>query len=312
MLNIKNVGKKTVQAIVSSYENNKGIIDIYKVVNGNITENGAQKISNKYGKNAAIKLKKNPYMLIYDIDGFGFKKADALALASGIKEDSINRIGAGIVYVLQAIAEVKGHCFVSFHELEKELSDILCPAPNVLNKTQQSKLFDCETLEKREDFIRNIVNGKDLKIVLEWLHTWNHYCDVSADAIIQEVEAKHMVVEENRLYSIKPYEAEMNCAKIMVDMVMKKPVPVSRNRINKAFDYVENKNGYTLDIKQKEAVINALTHRLSVITGGPGTGKTTVTQAIIKAWPGEKVILCAPTGKASNRMSEVNNMKAVI
>ena len=86
------------------------------------------------------KIKRNPYWIIKHIEGFGFKRVDKLALAAGIEEFSVERIGAAIVFCLQQMSQVCGHCFADMDTLSNEVSTLIIGEPEGLN-AKNVKLF---------------------------------------------------------------------------------------------------------------------------------------------------------------------------
>ena len=124
----------------------------------------------------------------------------------------------------------------------------------------------------------------------------------------QEIDAGFLVYEEgNRVYLSTLYHAESYVAKEIGLLLQSNPLKnIEERDIDKVILSVEETSGFSLEDGQIEAVKMALRNRVSVITGGPGTGKTTIINAILKAWNDEThVKLLAPTGKASRRISEL-------
>ena len=270
---IKGISEKKALKIQEAYLENTAYVEIINYFNGDITENQALKIYQKYKAESMNVLENNPYQLIYDIDGMGFKKVDKLALASGLAADSRKRVGAAIIYTLKTLSE-NGDLFVRDDELEVKIKD-------VLNK-------EC----------------LDEKITINRL----------ADEIMEQVNEEKFICEPSdnggvNIYLKYLYDAEKNAAEIIRRMT-KKGKTVECGDIIADFEKAEK---IELDGIQKKAVSMAAGNSFSVITGGPGMGKTTIIKAIIyadgiinKSTP----VCLAPTGKAAKRMSESTGVEA--
>lgn len=143
--------------------------------------------------------------------------------------------------------------------------------------------------------------------------------DVSKANIKQVVNAmvkKDLIKYDHRvIYRKEAYEAEVCCAKEVVRMVSGKNTVYPEDKLRQMITEAEKKLGFTLDETQKSAVVFAFTHNISIITGGPGMGKTTLLTFIIeisrKLEEDSRISLCAPTGRAARRMSEATQMEAI-
>lgn len=225
-----------------------------------ITYNKAEKLYAKYKDKAVEMIKDHPYDVIYDIDGFGFKTVDAIALANGMDKNSDERAKGAMNFVLQTITE-NGDCYCNRDELYAKIREL--------------------TVTKSDE---------ELDVVLK-----------------SEIDKTHIVNEDGMIYSSYMYGAETACAKCLEKL--------SLNETKLSDAVIESAiTGNTLEDAQKQAVKTVLKCGVSVVTGGAGTGKTTVIRSVIEAnnklRPGEKIVLCAPTGKASRRMAEVTNHSA--
>lgn len=322
LLKIKGIKKKTLDKITKSYQESVGYFKVYEALNGKITPNQARKLMDKYGGDTVKILKKNPYRIIYELDGFGFLKADEIAKASGVPMDSLMRVGAALIYILKTKSESDGHCYIDTGTLQLEGIRLLVPFPLILsNKMTQVKLEKEMELEadnwdtKKLDIISKYsLNKSDIQDIEEWIKVREHYIDVMANALYAEIKAKRIVYEEtiDAIYWSSLYKAECSCAENIAFMVTQRPVKeIPRTWADAAIKNIEFETGYELGIEQKEAIYKSLRNRLSIITGGPGRGKTTIIRAIIDAWnDDENVILCAPTGRAAQRMKEATGHEA--
>lgn len=283
-------------------------VKLYTFFKGDVSKNTVEKIIEQYGKNTLKVLKENPYKIIQDINGYAFLKVDKLALSSGIEKTSNKRVKAAITYTLEKAANNAGHCYLYIEELEKELLEILLPIPTLKenhSKALKNALADWEN--KKDKFIKAYKPSTE-EIVLcdEWNNDKEDILNSVAEFLYQEKNGRYIVVENNKVYTRKYYDAECLSAKYINNMLKKEPVKaIKQEEIKKAVSKVEQDKGYNFDEIQKEAVIQAIQHRVYIIYGGPGCGKTSIIQAIATAWGNtKKAVLLSHTGKAAKRMKE--------
>jgi exodeoxyribonuclease V alpha subunit len=268
---VSGVSSRVAEQIHNSHGSGKAYMSLVSLLKPETTDYQIAKIYEKYGEKAIDVLNENPYQLIHDLDGVGFKKADRLAHAMGIKGDDPRRINAAVLHALHTAANDGGHCFMYADALETSIIEL--------------------------------IGSVNMKLV--------------AKAIEENVKKKDIIIDnEQAIYLRNLYFAETKAAdnvRRLLDANLGKLVAPAI--IEKAIIDVEAETGYVLEGKQKQAVKSALANGLSVITGGPGTGKTTIVKAILKAWElagnrAESALLMAPTGKAARRMSEVTGRPA--
>lgn len=260
LLEVKGIGKESASKIYKSYMLSKKQRDLIMFLESHdISTNYVNRIYEKYGDEAQKKILENPYRLIDDIWGIGFKKADKMALAIGIDKESDMRIDSGILYSFKNL-ENEGHCFGLRSQLLKAANEVL--------------LVNTELIGKR------------------------------IDALIKEGKLEQ---ENEAIYLPKVLNYEK--------YVANKLTQIQRFKKNDYFDetclnrYAKN---IELDEEQIKAIKIANEEKVMILTGGPGTGKTTVTNIIIKSLleKDEVVFLAAPTGRAAKRMSEVCHKNA--
>ncbi|MFP3153667.1 ATP-dependent RecD-like DNA helicase [Lachnospiraceae bacterium ZAX-1] len=236
----------------------------------------AVKIYNTYGLEIYRILKENPYRLADDIQGIGFKIADEIAGRAGIHTDSDFRIRSGILYVLMQ-ASMEGHTCLPTAELTKRAGDLL----SVEDEHNERHFIEKEFIEK-------------------------HYMDLAID--------KKLMIKDNAeqqfIYAAVYYFMEINTGAMLKELNVS--YDVRTNEIESRLHKIEQSVGMELDELQAEAVREAVRHGLLIITGGPGTGKTTTINAIIKYFEmeGLDIYLAAPTGRAAKRMSETTGYEA--
>ncbi len=232
----------------------------------------AVKIFKTYGNDAIKILQDNPYQLSKDIYGIGFFSADKIALSMGIEKDSPKRMRAAISHVLAASRD-QGHCYLELEHIKKDVETLL--------ETNYSDLLVTE--------IKVMEQENDLKVRIKTENEANVKC----------------------YYSKSLYYDELHTAEI-VKSFLSKTVSVDASRVRKWLNLFNQKQEFPLSEEQFDSVIGACQQAFSILTGGPGCGKTTTTKALVKLLiaMNKRVTLAAPTGRAAQRMSEVIGMDA--
>jgi exodeoxyribonuclease V alpha subunit len=273
---VAGVGQKRVDMIATAWDAQSEIRDVMLFLQSHGVSSGyAAKIFKQYGTRAITMVKKNPYRLATDIFGIGFLTADQIAAKLGFERDSQLRVEAGILYVL--------------HELSGD-GHVCYPYDPLISKC-------CEILEvEREPVMQALGNlALDQSIVIE---------DINDS--VDEFKENNKAVYLTRLYL-----AETGIARQLLSLV-KASRAVRDIDSNKAIDWVQRRLSITLAQKQRKAVLRAVEDKVMVITGGPGTGKTTIINAVLKIFAKLKtrIMLAAPTGRAAKRMSEATGFEA--
>lgn len=239
------------------------------------------KIYNQYGSSVYTIMKENPYRLADDIAGVGFRIADEIARKAGIEADSDFRIKSGIMYTLLQ-ATGSGHIYLPQGELLEQLNTLL----------------DTEI----KDIDRHLSDlSMDKKIVVKQQLQEN---EASTDAGDGEYQADRLV------YGASYYYMEMSVAYALKALDARESI--DKDKIADRIRRIERAEKIELDDRQRDAVIQAISSGLLVITGGPGTGKTTTINTIIRYFEGEgmEIRLAAPTGRAAKRMTEATGCEA--
>ena len=232
----------------------------------------AKKIYKVY-KDATIEtVKQNPYKLADDIDGIGFKKADAIAFKLGISRDAPERISAGVRFILWEFAN-DGHVYIPAGRLTGQAAELL-GAP--------VGLIDNEMI--RMQLSRLIVREKDPGNPLEALVFLSplYYAEVAVARRLAALSAAHRIADSKA------------------------------DDVKATIAALERETDMELSEGQRQAILSALTEGVLIITGGPGTGKTTAINTLIALLEhkGYKISLAAPTGRAAKRMSEATGREA--
>ncbi len=237
-----------------------------------ISINLSVRIYQKYGQEIFRIIKENPYQLADDMEGIGFRTADEIAKRVGIQEDSDFRIRSGILYVLLQ-AGVKGHTCLPLPLLISGTIELLGGVPQ-------------EAVEK-------------------------HLMDLSIDRrLVQKQRVGTDGEKQIFVYASSYYHAELSVAAMLHQL--KISLDVTDTQIQTRLCKVEEQASIQLDEHQREAVAAAVKNGLLILTGGPGTGKTTTINAMIKYFETEglEIFLAAPTGRAAKRMTEATGCEA--
>lgn len=306
-----------------SFEENAKYIDLILFLNGG-TKAQLAKIFDKYGADALSVLKENPYRLQMDIDGFGFAKADALAKAAGIKIDSEFRIMAGAKYLIETAATAEGHCYLTIEQIRDRIAKLLVPMPKCEDITEvvaENALPDWP--ENKEEWLKkHNVSFETIKILSETKESRTIILDKLSEALINADKEGDLIVEDGHVYTLYMYNTEKAVAELIKHFLKERSVRyVSNEVISKCisdFEKSRSTNGlFAVTDEQKNAIYLGLMHRISVISGGPGRGKTTICKMIaesfLRAGSGRKddILMLAPTGRAAQRITESTGYPAM-
>lgn len=263
---VPGIGKKKAATIAESYQEQYAVREamVYLQSYG-ITPRMAMKISRFYGNRTQTVLRENPYKLVDDIEGIGFKTADTIALSMGIPQDSDFRLRCGIKYVLTDASADQGHTCLPQKALIERACLLLKASPELIEHHMFQLLLE-------KELTGSAVDGEDM------------------------------------IFLSRIYFAEAEVARRLISLK-----GVQQTAMKAALEYritaYEKANRIELSDNQRRAVREALENGLMIITGGPGTGKTTIINCILTLLSGE-AMLAAPTGRAAKRMSEATGQEA--
>jgi len=273
---VEGIGEKRIAMIRKAWDEQKEIRNLMLFLHAYSLGAGyAVKIFRKYGNRATAILKENPYRLAVDISGIGFITADRIGAKLGFSKDSKERVESGIAYVLFTLSE-EGHVYY--------------PLPALMENC-------AAMLDVAEDDVKKGIDA----------------AAASGKIVIEELEGyiEKTGVERKGVFLAKYHYCEAGISKLLKIIVssaksIKNVVP------DKAIEWAQSELSITLAGKQVEAIRSALEEKVLVITGGPGTGKTTIINAILKIFKRlkMKILLAAPTGRAAKRMSEATGYGA--
>ena len=286
---IAGIGERRTTWITRAWEEQKQIKEIMVFLQSHgVSTSLAVKIFKQYGEAAIQVVQHEPYRLARDIYGIGFKTADKIARQLGMPPDSPARIQAGLLYTLSQLSD-EGHCFATQPQLIEASAGIL----ELGGDTCQAQLASLVQ--------QNEVISEDGGVGSE-----------DSGASTSGINAGGNSVA---IYLPPFYRAEVGVAN-----KLRRIQAAGRDRLegfraldwDKAFAWIDETSAIRLTKQQKAAIRMALTEKVSILTGGPGTGKSTITGSLIRLLKtrGSSVLLAAPTGRAAKRLSEATGLEA--
>ena len=303
---INGISKKKAEKIQLDYLNRNQGHELYMYLyRFGISAMQSSKIYKVLGPDAVSIVKENPYEILR-VKGIGFKTADAIARRENFPKDFGPRIEAGILEVLQQ------------NEKGGELFSKYSPLPAfVLDRFLRPEIFSL--IEENETYNTGNVymhRGTCYLMTLKLLDL--PLSEAKFDEVCMELHRTKRIfiaadkskspddIEKYKIYSFHPDMVGYKSAREIVKL-MKAPIKPCEDLLKTIYD-VEKKLSIVLSDEQQNAVKMAMENPISIITGGPGTGKTSVQKALIDVfkayYPEEGILLCAPTGRAAKRMSE--------
>ena len=261
----------------------------------------AARIWQAYGTGLYEIMKNNPYRLAEDIRGIGFATADDIARRIGIRADSEYRIRSGILYTMY-MASGEGHSYLPEEQLVRRTCALLRLPP-------EEVLVQMENLAvERRLRIRRISRERPFP---ESIDPRKNAHPEARSGLEPEMHP------EVQVYLTGVFRREQDIARRLLDLDAQirqtSREPGTRNKVEKKIARLEKEEEITLDPLQRQAVREAAENAVLLITGGPGTGKTTTINTIIRYFMSEdlQVLLAAPTGRAARRMSEATGYPAM-
>lgn len=226
------------------------------------------KLNHAYGKDAISKMSENPYRAVEEVDGFGFKTTDKIALSMGFELDHPFRLKALLASVLMEMCMSTGDSYMNQEDLVAEF------------------------------------RGRIYPIVVD-----------DVDFFLSELEfSRQIKLEDNRVFPISQYDSESGIAQYLATFPQEHLDPYQDDKLKKALSQIQEKLNIEYDQKQIEAIHCFFEKNFMILTGGPGTGKTTVVRGMIsifkELYPQALIACCAPTGRAAKRLSELTDVPA--
>ncbi len=279
LLDVPGIGMDRLQKIAAAWVEQKQVKEIMVFLHSyGVSTNLAVKIYKTYGEAALETVQKNPYQLERDIYGVGFKTADRIAQALGLSLEHPSRIEAGIVYALNEMIE-DGHVYVPRELLAQRAVELLGVPPESISPALEKLAQDDRV---RADMVPAAVNGEP-----------------KTDEKVSDPQSDYKIPA---IYLTPLYFGEKGVAERL------RKLSRAGTGSNESIDPFSR----GLSEEQRSALEMALAHPVSILTGGPGTGKTTCLKALIAALESrnKRYALASPTGRAAKRLSEATGHPA--
>jgi exodeoxyribonuclease V alpha subunit len=294
---VPGIGPKRVDQVIEAWEEQRAIKDVMLFLQSHgVSTNLAIKIYKKYGDDSLTVVQDTPYRLVKDVYGIGFKTADKIAQALGLAHDDPGRIEAGVAYTLNRMAE-EGHVYMPQEELEPEASAILGVDVEKVNRVIER--LEGEELIKRETLTYETgASTDDTEVIKDERAVYLtpfYFSEVGVTRRLQRV-IDHPT---SRLSSLGQWAVQSRIPAPDGDLAPQKRIP----GLGRSIELTDG---------QKEAVTTALANKVTILTGGPGTGKTTTLRALLDILDGSNLtyVLASPTGRAAKRLSEATGRPA--
>ncbi len=317
LMSVPGIGKTRVEQIRNSWQEQREVKNIMLFLQEHdVSTSHATKIYKTYGNESIGIVRENPYRLADDVWGIGFRTADLIAEKMGFGHERYARLRSGLLYTLNRLAD-DGHCYATRGMLLEKGTELLEVEDNVLSMTLD------EMIRSRDVIVQPPLPDDSLSLTPAdsmWhaasmktgsiLSNATRPVTAQQDSIRSEYLMRADAKPENAIYLPPFFFAEMGSARRLT--------AIFRNREGirvPAEDLEERvgaRTGMRYDQVQMQAILMAVQSKILVLTGGPGTGKTTTTLGIISAFreAGARILLAAPTGRAARRLSETTGMEA--
>ena len=289
LIEIEGIGRKRIQMIAESWERQKEVKNIMLFLQEHqVSTSYAAKIYKQYGNDSIAVMKENPYKLADDIWGIGFKTADQIAGKLGFDKESYVRLRSGLMYTLSELSN-DGYVYAEKWQLIDKASELLEASPETIVMTMDEMLGK-EELIREQKIVKTDDKGNPVEAV--YLPPF-YYAETGVAGRLKKLASSPA---GDKLYrKLKEARERTGNPDLSVDV-----------------DAIQEKTGMVYDEIQADAIRQAAAAKIMVMTGGPGTGKTTTTHGIIAAYKayGLKILLAAPTGRAAKRMTEATGLEA--
>ncbi|MFQ5795412.1 MAG: ATP-dependent RecD-like DNA helicase [Candidatus Bipolaricaulia bacterium] len=271
---VHGIGPKRIRLIIAAWNEQKEIQEVMLFLKTyDVSTTYAIKIYKTYGQDAISIIQENPYRLAEDIFGIGFKTADQIAARLGLAKDAPGRLRAGIEYLLYRASD-EGHVYL--------------PRSQLMDRCMEMLEVEVDKLQPALDTL------------------------VQADKLVVDEETE---AGAKAVYLTPFYYAEVGVANRMrriSSTTLNLHIDRDRGHSPLFLPDLERRVRLEYSPKQQEAIANALTCKVLILTGGPGTGKTTTVRGIIQLFDGLglKIALASPTGRAAKRLSQATGRDA--
>ena len=290
---VNGISERKARAIAISYAEKREFQQVIIFLSQyGISVNLALKIYENYGDKVYNIIRENPYKIAEDVPGVGFKIADGIARNMGIPSNSVYRLRSSLLYVL-SMSQTEGHMYLPKEGLIKRAIELTRGADYSYDN------YGYEELSYGYAEYQSTTSGSS--VYQEMYELLDHQL---TDLVLENKLVEKEIDNQKVIYTTINYYVELNSARKLLDLMLN--YTIDDEELSKEIDKIQADNNIELDDIQRQAVMTAIKSGVAVITGGPGTGKTTIIDVIIKYFTtqGMEIRLCAPTGRAAKRMTE--------
>ena len=290
---VKGISAKDREQIEKSWAEQSEIKELHLFLQSHdVSMNLATRIYKQFGQESIKVVRENPYKLAQDVHGIGFRTADDIAVKLGLPRNSIPRLTTGLKYVLAQAANDDGHCYLQESDMVYRASELLQAPSELLSKAM-------EQLRSERDVFVELPLPVHVEVDAQ---------EADEQGPVNDLREPDESTPQQRIYFGPFWHAENGSARILRSLLRSpsKLPPVSQQYWNAVFDYLAQNRNMVLTEKQRSAVQMAYLSKVSILTGGPGTGKSTSIRALLMVLRKRKieVALAAPTGRAAKRLTE--------
>ncbi|QBD78266.1 ATP-dependent RecD-like DNA helicase [Ktedonosporobacter rubrisoli] len=291
---VKGIGAKDCNQIIKAWAEQSEIKELHLFLQSHdVSINVATRIYKQYGKESIKVIRANPYQLAQEVHGIGFRTADEIAVKLGLPPDSLPRLASGLKYVLTQAANEEGHCFLREADLMQRASEALKASPEILPHA-------LDILRSEQDiFVEPPEAAATATLDDEWA---------------AEEDSAEPTNLQARIYYGPFWYAESGSARLLRSLLNSPSSlpPAPQKLWDTVFVLLKQKRNMHLTEKQRAAVQMAYNNKVCILTGGPGTGKSTSIRALLMLLRNRKVdvALAAPTGRAAKRLAEATGVQA--
>ena len=337
LLEVAGLGPGRAKRIATAWEEQKAIKEVMLCLQGlGVSTSLAVRIYKEYGDAATTVVKNEPYRLARDVWGIGFKTADKIAQGLGYTLDHPERVKAGIFFALSEASDSGGHTYLPRPALAEQAAELLGVSPEQTEEAISSLQLEGSVLidvlvvqpdghmrfvplrpdpDLPADAQSQVVAPHDTTPATQATEHTTRPAEISPSPSRKQRNLAQ--VGEQVVYLPPFYAAEQGIARNLLRLAACPPesgrlATMQQTNFQAMFDYLATKAQLTLAERQQDGIVLALTHPVSILTGGPGTGKTTSLRALIHVLTLKKkqIILAAPTGRAAKRLSEATGLAA--
>lgn len=288
---VEGIGEKRIRQIHESWEKQKEIKNVMLFLQEyGVNTSFAAKIYRQYGNESIETVKANPFRLADDIWGIGFKTADGIAEKLGFGREAFVRLRSGIMYTLSNLAD-EGHVYALKDQLIRAASELLEAEDTCIIMTLDQMVKDGDLILQKIERER-LEDGEIMVLEAIYLPPF-YYAETGVSNKLRKLADRP--AEDRLWFSLQEARRKSGKEDLSIDI-----------------RHIERQVHMEYDEIQAEAIRKAAVSKVLVLTGGPGTGKTTTTQGIIAAYRsfGLRILLAAPTGRAAKRMTEATGLEA--